>query len=74
MNILSIRKIGLLRFEPRPIISKVDSRGNEGTEVKPLCLGKVRAVPRLCALHHGILLTTEEKSIGKTSVRVVEKC
>jgi hypothetical protein len=33
----------------------------------------VRAVPRLCELHPGICLTTEEKH-EKTSVSVVEKC
>ena len=36
-----------------------------GTPVKPSCLGKLRAVPRLCVLRPGISFATEEKITGK---------
>jgi len=36
-------------------------------------MGRVGAVPRICGLHHGICLKTEERH-GKTSVRVAEEC
>ena len=39
-----------------------------------LIVGRVRAVPRLCVLYPDICLTTEGKSMDKTSVTVVEKC
>jgi hypothetical protein len=40
--------------------------------VKPPRLRGVRSVPQLCVLYPGIWLTSEDKSTGKTPVRLVE--
>jgi hypothetical protein len=42
--------------------------------MKPPFLGRVQAVPPLCVLYPGFHLTNEEKSAGKTSLRVFKKC
>ena len=56
---------GCLGLEPRLAISK-RRLAVSCIQVKPPCLGRV--------LHPGICLTTEGKSMKKTSFRVIAKC
>jgi hypothetical protein len=44
---------------------RLDVRRRSGTQVKPSCQARVRAVPCLCLLHPDIRLTTEKKAWEK---------
>jgi len=54
-------------------IHRTTQSTQNNTQNNTICLGRVRAVPRLCELYSGVCLTAEEKH-GKTSVRVAEEC
>ena len=48
---------------------RLDLQRKSGTQVKPPCLGSMRAMPCLCFLYPGIRPTTEEKNREKNVIQ-----